>query len=172
MTSKSHRVVPFFIVSAPSLSRIWSKCLLIRKIFVIPILQFFKYILINNIYVCISLYVCLHVYMHTHTQMCVCVTAVIVTLVPGIVPTEGHSLAVRSWRDWHDPHWQKPECDWGRWFHGAGQHEVALDHSKRGYNIIIYYSCSSVLSVETWHRMCFESSFVFVEYSNMQGLMH
>lgn len=50
--------------------------------------------------------------------------------------------------------------------------EVALGRSKQGYNIITYDSYSSVLYVGTRHGMCFQSNFVFVECSNMQGLMH
>lgn len=45
-------------------------------------------------YVCISLYVYLHAYVHTHTN--VFVAAVMVALILDIIPTEDHSLAVRS----------------------------------------------------------------------------
>lgn len=48
-------------------------------------------------YVCISLYVYLHAYVHTHIN--VFVAAVMVTLILDIIPTEDHSLAVRSSRD-------------------------------------------------------------------------
>lgn len=43
----------------------------------------------------------MYVYVHIciHTQTCVCVAAVMVTLIPGITSTECHSLAVRSWCD-------------------------------------------------------------------------
>lgn len=33
---------------------------------------------------------------HAHTQTSVCVSAVMVTLIPGVTPTEGHRLAVRK----------------------------------------------------------------------------
>lgn len=47
------------------------------------------------------MYLCMYVYMYIciHTQICVCVAAVMVTLIPGIIPTEGHSLDVASWHD-------------------------------------------------------------------------